>query len=126
MRTASKVMGHGRRGGRDHRSGPRRLLRTTVLTWGATPDEAARSLAGDELLAHADVVSTRAVTIDAPPADVWPWLVQMGSGRGGAYTYDWVENLFGLGMRSADTIHPEWQDLGVGDLHPRPGEPARA
>ena len=135
MRTASKVMVTAA-GAAVTIEAARRLLRTTVLTWGATPDEAARALPGDELLADADVVSTRAVTIDAPPADVWPWLVQMGSGRGGAYTYDWIENLFGLGMRSADTIHPEWQDLGVGDLIPGqaslPGmtvevlEPARA
>jgi hypothetical protein len=96
----------------------RRLVRTPVLTWGATDEEAARTLPGDDLLEDAAVVSTRAITIDAPPAAVWPWLVQMGSGRGGAYTYDWVENLFGLGMRSADTIHAEWQDLKVGDVIP--------
>jgi hypothetical protein len=96
----------------------RRLVRTPVLTWGATDEEAARRLTGDELLEDADVVSTRAITIDAPPSAVWPWLVQMGSGRGGAYTYDWIENLFGLGMRSADTIHREWQDLAVGDVIP--------
>jgi hypothetical protein len=93
-------------------------VRTPVLTWGATDEEAARRLPGDELLEDADVVSTRAITIDAPPAAVWPWLVQMGSGRGGAYTYDWIENLFGLEMRSADTIHREWQDLAVGDVIP--------
>ena len=71
-----------------------------MLTWGATADGQLVRLPGDELLADADVVSTRAITIDAPPSDVWPWLVQMGSGRGGAYTYDWIENLFGLEMRS--------------------------
>src|SRR6187551_962848 len=75
----------------------------------------AAPLAGDELLADPDVVATRIVSIDAPPSAVWPWLVQMGPGRGGAYTYDWIENLFGLGMRSADTVHPEWQHLEVGD-----------
>ncbi|MGL6279897.1 MAG: SRPBCC family protein [Gaiella sp.] len=96
----------------------RRALRTPVLTWGATAEEADRVLPGDELLEEADVVSTRAVTIAAPPSAVWPWLVQMGSGRGGAYTYDWIENLFGLGMRSAEAIHPEWQDLEVGDEIP--------
>lgn len=96
----------------------RRALRAPVLTWGATPIEAALRLPGDDLLEDADVVSTRAITIAAPPAAVWPWLVQMGSGRGGAYTYDWIENLFGLGMRSADRIHPEWQDLEVGDEIP--------
>jgi hypothetical protein len=96
----------------------RRLVRTPVLTWGATDEEAARTLPGDELLEDAAVVSTRAITIEAPPAAVWPWLVQMGSGRGGAYTYDWIENLFGLEMRSADTIHPEWQKVAVGDVIP--------
>jgi hypothetical protein len=96
----------------------RRLARQPVLSWGATAEEAGRVLPGDELLADADVVSTRAVSIDAPRSAVWPWLVQMGSGRGGAYTYDWIENLFGLGMRSADRIHPEWQGLAVGDVIP--------
>jgi hypothetical protein len=96
----------------------RRLVRTPVLAWGATDEEAARTLPGDELLEDAAVVSTRAITIDAPPSAVWPWLVQMGSGRGGAYTYDWIENLFGLEMRSADAIHPEWQNLAVGDVIP--------
>ena len=72
----------------------------------------------------AGIVSTRAITIDAPPAAVWPWLVQMGSGRGGAYTYDWIENLFGLDMHSADEILPQFQDLEVGDDPAGPG-PAR-
>jgi hypothetical protein len=91
------------------------LLRRRCLTWGATPDEVARVLPGDELLATADIVSTRAVTIDAPADAVWPWLVQMGSGRGGAYTYDWIENLFGLGMHSANEVLPQFQDVNVGD-----------
>jgi hypothetical protein len=75
-------------------------------------------LPGDDLLPEADMLSTRAITIDAPPAQVWPWLVQMGSGRGGAYTYDWIENLFGLDMHSADEILPQFQDLDVGDVLP--------
>jgi hypothetical protein len=71
-------------------------VRQPILTWGATPAEAADSLPGDELLPTADGVSTRAIDIDAPPADVWPWLAQMGPApRGGAYTYDWIENLLG-------------------------------
>lgn len=94
----------------------RRVLRRPVLDWGATAEEAARTLPGDELLEDPDVVATRAVTIGAPPAAVWPWLVQMGSGRGGAYTYDWIENLLGLEMRSADRIVDEWQHLEVGDV----------
>jgi hypothetical protein len=94
------------------------LLRRRCLTWGATRDEVTRPLPGDDLLATPDMLSTRAVTIDAPPSAVWPWLVQMGSDRGGAYTYDWIENLFGLGMHSASTVLPEFQDVKVGDAFP--------
>jgi hypothetical protein len=92
------------------------LLRRPILTWGATAEEAASRLPGDELLEHADGVSTRAITIDAPAASVWPWLAQMGpSPRGGAYTYDWIENLLGLDMHSADRVLPEFQNPQVGD-----------
>jgi hypothetical protein len=94
----------------------RRHLRDRVLNWGATDEEAARKLPGDDLLDPADIVATRAISIDAPPSAIWPWLVQMGPGRGGAYTYDWIENLFGLNMHSADRVHPEWQDLEIGDV----------
>jgi hypothetical protein len=94
------------------------LLRDRCLTWGATDEEVARALPGDELLADPDVLSTRAVSVDAPPSAIWPWLVQMGSGRGGAYTYDWIENLFGLDMRSAEEILPQFQDMAVGDVFP--------
>jgi hypothetical protein len=89
--------------------------RPWCLGWGATGDEVARALPGDELLADPDIVATRAVGVDAPPGSIWPWLIQMGPGRGGAYTYDWIENLFGLGMHSASEILPEYQDLKVGD-----------
>ncbi len=89
--------------------------RAWCLNWGAVGDEATRALPGDDLLAHPDVVSTRAVPVAARPGAIWPWLVQMGPGRGGAYTYDWIENLFGLGMHSAGQILPQYQDLKVGD-----------
>ncbi len=89
--------------------------RARCLSWGATQQEIRLALPGDDLLPEPEVVSTRAVTIATPVEDVWPWLVQMGPGRGGAYTYDWIENLFGLGMHSADTILPQFQDLAVGD-----------
>ena len=89
--------------------------RQWCLSWGATDEEVARTLPGDDLLAVPDIVSTRAVWIDAPAGEIWPWLVQMGPGRAGAYTYDWIENLFGLGMHSADRILPQFQDLKVGD-----------
>jgi hypothetical protein len=92
------------------------LVRRPILTWGATSEEAASRLPGDELLEDADGVSTRAITIDAPAASVWPWLAQMGpSPRGGAYTYDWVENLLGLDMHSAESVLPEFQQPDVGD-----------
>ncbi len=92
------------------------LLRRPILTWGATSEEAASRLPGDELLEDADGVSTRAITIDAPAASVWPWLAQMGpEPRGGAYTYDWIENLLGLNMHSAESVLPEFQQPDVGD-----------
>ena len=98
----------------------RLLLRRAVLDWGSTPDEATRRLPGDELLVDPDIVATRAVTIEAPPSAVWPWLVQMGIGRGGMYTYDWIENLLGLDIHSVDRIVPEWQNLAAGDRIPAP------
>jgi hypothetical protein len=91
-------------------------LRRPILNWGASDEEAAARLPGDELLEGADGVSTRAIEIFAPAADVWPWLAQMGpSPRGGAYTYDWIENLLGLNMHSADRVLPEFQDPKVGE-----------
>jgi hypothetical protein len=99
-------------------------FRRWCLTWGARDDEVAGKLPGDELLPDAGLVTTRAITIDAPPEAIWPWLVQMGSGRGGAYTYDWIENLFGLNMHSADEILPQYQHIAVGDELPMgPGRP---
>ena len=91
------------------------FFRRWCLTWGARPDEVSRKLPGDELMTDPDIVATRAVWIDAPASSIWPWLVQMGPGRGGAYTFDWIENLFGLEMHSADEILPQYQDLQVGD-----------
>lgn len=70
---------------------------------------------GDELLPEA-VVSTRAITIDASPSEVWPWLVQMGQDRAGFYSYDWLERMLGAGIHNADRIVPEWQNLAPGDL----------
>ena len=89
--------------------------REWCLTWGATEAEATRAIPGDELLNDADIVSTRAVRIEAPPEAVWPWLAQMGSGRGGLYTYDWIENLLGLHMHSVEVVLPQFQDVAVGD-----------
>ena len=93
-----------------------RFLRAPILTWGATCSEARARLAGDELLEDADGVSTRAIDIDAPASAVWPWIAQMGPApRGGAYTYDWIENLLGLDMHSVDRVLPEFQHPQIGD-----------
>ncbi len=94
------------------------LWRRWCLTWGAAADEIGRELPGDELLPEAELVATRAISISAPPSAIWPWLVQMGSGRGGVYTYDWIENLLGLNMHSAEQILPQFQDVKVGDEFP--------
>jgi hypothetical protein len=92
-----------------------RFLRRPVLTWGAEA-EADERLPGDELLEEADGVATRAIDVDAPPSAVWPWIAQMGPApRGGAYTYDWIENLLGLDMHSADEVLPDFQHPEVGD-----------
>ena len=93
-------------------------LRPRLLRWGATTQEAAGPLAGDEIVPRPRMQTTRAVTIAAPASDVWPWLVQLGAGRGGFYAYDWLENAAGLGIRSADRIRPELQHLKVGDIVP--------
>jgi hypothetical protein len=91
-------------------------IRRAVLTWGAADGEADARLPGDELLEDADGVATRAIDVDAPAAAVWPWIAQMGPApRGGAYTYDWVENLLGLDMHSVDRVLPEFQHPVLGD-----------
>jgi hypothetical protein len=96
------------------------FLRRRQLRWGATEDENQRTWPGDELIAKADLLmqATRAVTIRAAAKEVWPWLVQIGQGRGGFYSYDWLENLLGLNIHSADRILPEHQQLKVGDAVP--------
>jgi len=80
--------------------------------WGATAEEVRRVLPGDELLRPGAPSTTRAVTIDAPPEDVFPWLLQIGYGRGGWYSYDWIDN---DGRPSVDRIDPALQRLDVGD-----------
>jgi len=86
--------------------------------WGATDEEVKRTLPGDELGPHADVVTTRVVTIRATPAAIWPWLVQIGQGRAGYYSYERLENLAGLKMKNAEGINPDWQHLQAGDIVP--------
>lgn len=93
-----------------------RRVRPWQEQWGATDEEAALVLPGDELLAEPAGQITRAITIDAPREEVWPWVVQLGADRGGFYTYDWLEDLFGLEIHSAGEVVEEWQDLEVGDV----------
>ena len=83
--------------------------------WGATAEEVEKPLPGDGLVPNPSYTTTRAITIDASPEEVWPWLAQMGQGRGGFYSYEWLENLFGLDIHNADHVVPEWQDLEPGD-----------
>ena len=91
---------------------------------GATPTERAGPLPGDELVSAPTLVATHAITIDAPPATVWPWIAQIGQERAGFYSLAWVENLAGCRIVNADRIHPEWQSPALGDvvrLHPEIG-----
>jgi hypothetical protein len=91
------------------------LLRAHYLRWGARTEEVDWVLPGDELLHTADLVATRAITIRASPERVWPWIAQLGQGRAGFYSYDFLENLIGCDIHSADRVLPEWQNVSVGD-----------
>ena len=98
------------------------FLRSRYRKWGATDADVTRSLPGDDLVPHPKGGYTHAITIRASAADVWPWLVQMGQGRGGFYSYEFLENLVGCDIHNADRIIPELQHLDVGDgvrLHPK-------
>jgi hypothetical protein len=100
--------------------------RPLMLHWGATLEELRKPLPGDELVPDPAVQSTRAVTVEAPPEAVWPWLAQLGQDRAGFYSYEWLENLAGCEMHNADEIHPEWQTRVPGEtvyLHPLRGLP---
>lgn len=99
----------------------RAVVRLLVAELGAAPDDDRRPLAGDALLARARFQSTHAATIEAPVAQVWPWLVQMGAGRAGWYSFDFLDN---GRVPSAERIIPELQSLSVGDVIPAlPGAP---
>jgi hypothetical protein len=91
------------------------IARPIHQNWGASPSEISMKLPADSLISPQQIVSTRAITIDAPVNRVWPWIVQTGQNRGGFHSYHWLENLFGAKMVNAPTIHPEWQ-------HPKPGD----
>jgi uncharacterized protein YndB with AHSA1/START domain len=84
----------------------------------ATAAERAAPRPGDDLVAPADVVMDRAVTVAAPPEAVWPWLVQLGKGRAGWYLPSRFERLLPARRRAARTVRQRWQGLGVGDVIP--------
>ncbi|MGQ9903865.1 MAG: hypothetical protein ACUVRU_05850 [Anaerolineae bacterium] len=88
------------------------------VKWGATDEDVASALPGDEQVQQPTFNSTRAITIRARPEHIWPWLVQMGQGRGGMYACNLLENLLRLDVRSTDRIVPELQNLKVGDVIP--------
>jgi hypothetical protein len=96
------------------------IYRRWHLHWGATPDEAAAPMPGDDRFPNAQFRATRAITIAAPPELVWPWLVQMGCLRAGWYSHDLLDN---LGRPSANTIEPALQDLQIGQWVPMSPKP---
>ena len=97
------------------------LARPRQLRWGATDEEANGLLVGDDLISRPDLTATRGITVHASPGRVWPWIAQLGQGRGGFYSYDFLENIVGCDIHSADRVVPEWQQVEVGDevkIHP--------
>lgn len=95
------------------------VIRPWGLRWGATDEDLARSMPGDDMLPDRNYDTTKAITIDAPAEAVWPWLVQMGKGRGGLYSIDWLDRLFGfLDAPSAQEVLPQFQELHAGDAIP--------
>jgi len=95
--------------------------RSRQLRWGAAEGDPIEALPGDDLIPDSDLTATRAISVRAATDEVWPWVAQLGQGRGGLYSYDVLENLVGCDMHSADGIVPEWQYVVVGDevrLHP--------
>lgn len=98
------------------------LIRPWHLGWGATEAELQEPLPGDDVVPNPTQEATHAITINAPVADVWPWLLQIGQNKGGFYSYSLLENLVGCGIHNAKRIVPEWQSLRAGDvlwLHPK-------
>jgi hypothetical protein len=91
------------------------VIRPVHINWGATGKEIKRIMPADYLISPNRIVSTRAINIQAPKEDVWPWIAQTGQNKGGFNSYFWLENLFGAKMTNADYIVPLWQ-------HPVPGD----
>lgn len=90
-------------------------IRPWQLSWGARDEEVLQAMPGDEIVERPTFNATRGVTINARPEDIYPWIVQIGLGRAGWYSYDLLDN---LARRSAESIHPEHQNIQIGDLIP--------
>jgi hypothetical protein len=100
------------------------VVRPWHLRWGATDEETESALPGDDLIQDPNLTATRAIAVRTSTDRVWPWIAQLGQGRGGFYSYDFLENLAGCDIHSADRVVHEWQDVRVGDevkLHPEVG-----
>jgi len=87
-----------------------------MRAWGATKTEINATLPGDEIVPGANIRTTKGITIHASPKAIYPWLLQIGVDRGGMYSYDWLENLFGLNVHTTNRIVPEYQNVQVGDF----------
>lgn len=94
------------------------FLKSQRERWGLRKEELTRIFPGDEIIDQPKSQFTHAINIDAPLEDVWPWIAQIGQGRGGFYTYEALENMAGLKIHNADIILPEFQSPNVGDLIP--------
>jgi hypothetical protein len=92
------------------------LLTPAMDRWGATTDEISATYPGDELVPDPASMVNRAVTIQATPEQIYPWIIQLGADKAGMYSYTWLENLIHCYQSNADRLHPEWQNLQVGDL----------
>jgi hypothetical protein len=92
------------------------LLWPWMQTWGATTAELSAALPGDDIVPGANIRTTKAVTIQATPEEIYPWLLQIGVDRGGMYSYDGLENIFGLHVRTAEHIIPAYQEVQTGDF----------
>jgi len=91
------------------------FMRSKLRKWGSTEKELTRELPGDDLIKEMKGWYNHAVTINAAPADVWPWILQLGQNKGGFYSYELLENIVGSKIRNVDKIVPEFQDTAVGD-----------
>lgn len=117
LRTLAALLGTGAAAGAAYA----RFARPWHLRWGATKEEIEGYLPGDEFAEGRDLDATHAITIDAPPDCVWPWIAQIGQNKAGCYSYQWLENLAGCEMPDIREIVPAWQGVTPGDevwLHP--------